>query len=278
MKSIGFYLTGYKGLKVLEEAANRHVIKFVVAYGDFYEEIKNFCNLMNISIYNSNKVLSDLDADKIFFIGWQYLVEPQDNFVVLHDSRLPKYIGFCPTVTALINGDTKLGVTAFRPTKELDSGPVYGKLTEQIPDSIKIKEALEIVSRLSCKLIREIIEHNIEPYDDSEGGFYSRRSIWRDSQDYFVNWNKPPQYIKYFVNAVGYPYEGAKTWAPHLITIHEVEPVHLHIDDPFYEHTGKIWSLDNDEPIVVCRDGAIKIKKYDGLRITKLRTKLGCKQ
>ena len=279
MKSIGFYLTGYKGLKVLEDIANTHIIKFVVAYGDFYDEIKSFCNMMNISLYNSNTILSHLEAEKILFIGWQYLVEPQDNFVVLHDSDLPIYTGFCPTVTALTVLDSTLGVTAFKPTKKVDDGLIYGRKTQRISYPIKIKEALEIVSILSCKLIREIIETNVEPYDNSERKFLTIGSIWRDELDYFINWNKEPIFIKAFVDAVGYPYSGAKTWAPHLITIHEVEPMfNFNIEDRFHEHVGKLWSIENDEPIVVCRSGAIKIKKYDGLRITKLRTRLGCKQ
>lgn len=279
MNTIALYLTGYKGLKTLEKIVDQQLINFVVAYGDFYSEINIFCRNRNIPIYNSKEIISTLEADRIFFIGWQYLVEPKDNYIVLHDSELPKkYPGFCPTVTAVINGDRYIGATAFKPTNEIDNGPIYANKNKKINYPIKIKDALDIVSDLNSDIIFELTEiGDLEISNNQYSTFYAEYSIWRDEDDYFINWNKPAQEIVNFVNAVGYPYEGAKTLAPHLITIHEVEPVYMKFSDPYYEHTGKIWSLKNDEPIVVCRDGAIKIKDYEGIRITKLRTRLGCK-
>lgn len=279
MNSIGLYITGYKGLKTLEKIVETNIIKFVVSYGAFYDELYTFCKNRNIPLYNSRKVINTLDADRIFFIGWQYLVEPRDNYIVLHDSELPrKYPGFCPTVTALINGDRYLGVTAFKPTNKVDNGPIYASRNKKINYPIKIKDALDIVSDLNSDIIFELTEiGNLRISNNQYSTFYAEHSIWRDEDDYFINWNKPAYKIVDFVNAVGYPYEGAKTWAPHLITIHEVEPVYISFSDPYNEHTGKIWSLENDEPVVVCGTSAIKIKEYEGTRITKLRTRLGCK-
>src|SRR5438876_8656698 len=70
-----------------------------------------------------------LDADVLtFLVGWQYLLkEFGRSVVVFHDSLLPRYRGFAPTVTALLNGEPKVGVTALYPGTEADSGPIIAQ-------------------------------------------------------------------------------------------------------------------------------------------------------
>jgi len=36
-------------------------------------------------------------------------------------------------------------------------------------------------------------------------------SLWRDEQDYIIDWSKSAEFIHRFINAVGYPYKGAST-------------------------------------------------------------------
>jgi methionyl-tRNA formyltransferase len=48
--------------------------------------------------------------------------------VVFHDSILPQYRGFNPLVSALINGDSRVGVTAMG-TDEFDKGDIIGQRT-----------------------------------------------------------------------------------------------------------------------------------------------------
>ena len=46
-------------------------------------------------------------------IGWKKLINSSyQQVVVLHDSLLPKYRGWNPLLTALINGDSRIGSTA----------------------------------------------------------------------------------------------------------------------------------------------------------------------
>ena len=35
--------------------------------------------------------------------------------------------------------------------------------------------------------------------------------MWRDIEDYIIDWSKSSDYIKRFIDAVGYPYKGAFT-------------------------------------------------------------------
>ncbi len=55
-------------------------------------------------------------SELVFIVGWQYLIRQiEGTIIVFHDSVLPRYRGFAPTVTALINGDPAIGVTPSTP-------------------------------------------------------------------------------------------------------------------------------------------------------------------
>lgn len=60
---------------------------------------------------------------------------PPHGWINLHFSVLPAWRGAAPVQHAILHGDEITGATTFRIVKELDAGPVYGVLTEQIrPD------------------------------------------------------------------------------------------------------------------------------------------------
>jgi methionyl-tRNA formyltransferase len=40
---------------------------------------------------------------------------------------------------------------------------------------------------------------------------FATYSIWRDEADYEIDWSSDAQAIQRFINAVGYPYAGART-------------------------------------------------------------------
>ena len=272
---IGLYLTGYRGYLVLKKLYGKVPISWVCYYDDFENRISLFCREYGIQQHQSKKVLDGLDADKIFFIGWQYIVKPQDNYVVLHDSYLPRLKGFCPTVASLINGEEKIGVTAFKPTDVVDDGPVYAQEEIDINYPITIREAMTKSSTIYVNLIKKVTEQDPTPYGPYS--FQESYSIWRDAQDYFIDWSRDAKYIERMINAVGYPYKGAQTYAPHLITIKAATARNMNFVDAS-AHYGKLFSIKDDKPIVVCGEGAIQILDYKGLRIKKLKTRLGIQQ
>ncbi len=60
---------------------------------------------------------------------------PPHGWVNLHFSVLPAWRGAAPVQHAIMHGDEITGATTFRLVPELDAGPVYGVLTEQIKDT-----------------------------------------------------------------------------------------------------------------------------------------------
>ncbi|GAA3802841.1 methionyl-tRNA formyltransferase [Sphaerisporangium flaviroseum] len=60
---------------------------------------------------------------------------PRFGWINLHFSLLPAWRGAAPVQHAVLHGDPITGATTFQIVKELDAGPVYGVVTEEIrPD------------------------------------------------------------------------------------------------------------------------------------------------
>ncbi|HEX4814441.1 MAG TPA: methionyl-tRNA formyltransferase [Nonomuraea sp.] len=57
---------------------------------------------------------------------------PRHGWINLHFSILPAWRGAAPVQHAILHGDEITGATTFQIVKELDAGPVYGVVTEQI--------------------------------------------------------------------------------------------------------------------------------------------------
>jgi methionyl-tRNA formyltransferase len=60
------------------------------------------------------------------------LVVPEHGWVNLHFSLLPAWRGAAPVQHAILHGDDVTGATTFRLTEGLDSGPVFGSVTEAV--------------------------------------------------------------------------------------------------------------------------------------------------
>jgi len=68
-------------------------------------------------------------------IPQQALDIPEHGWVNLHFSLLPAWRGAAPVQHAIMHGDDVTGATTFRLVPELDAGPVFGMVTEEIDPS-----------------------------------------------------------------------------------------------------------------------------------------------
>ncbi|MED7925486.1 methionyl-tRNA formyltransferase [Nonomuraea sp. LP-02] len=57
---------------------------------------------------------------------------PRHGWINLHFSILPAWRGAAPVQHAVLHGDEITGATTFQIVKELDAGPVYGVVTEEV--------------------------------------------------------------------------------------------------------------------------------------------------
>lgn len=270
MNKVVFYLMGEKGYNVLLDFINMFdssYIKFLVLSEDnnikkdYFIELCDLCKKNDIEYYIRGEKIPIHQGFK-FAISWRWLIPDSQKLIVLHDSILPRYRGFAPLVNMLINGEEYIGVTALFATEKYDNGKIIDKKKIKIEYPIKIQEAIIKIKPLYSQLVNEIsskifenskIESSVQNEDEAS------YSLWRDQKDYLIDWNNSSSFIKRFVDAVGYPYNGACSYVNNLkIIITDVEEVkEVKIEN---RDVGKVIFTENGFPVVVCGHGLLIIK------------------
>lgn len=258
-----------KGFHVLSEFVNHfpsEIINCVISsqdkavQHDYNEEIKNLCENHAIQYYDRENMPS-LSSDYCFAVGWRWMLNLDVPLIIFHDSLLPKYRGFNPLVTCLINGDNKIGVTALFADQRYDTGDIVSQQETAIEYPIKIQTAIEKVCHLYFSLIRELTENIIQgralvskPQLAEEATY----SLWRDDLDYQIDWHKSATYLKRFIDAVGYPYKGAYTFIQNkkifVLDAESLPDVKIENREP-----GKVIFMEEGNPVVVCGSGLLKL-------------------
>lgn len=274
MSQFALYIMTLKGFESLHAIINNNqkdLLSYVV-YGedknvqnDYSKEIIDLCKLHNIKFFNKNQIDYSLKFNYLITISWRWLIKNENEIpiIVLHDSLLPKYRGFAPLTCCLINGDNKLGVTAIVATEEYDKGPIISQEVIEIVYPIKIEEAIEKITSCYSKLIVNIFNTikqggklTLTTQNESEATY----SLWRDNEDYKIDWNNSAEKIKRFVDALGFPYSGASTTLNNqLIRVLDVTI----IEDVLIEDRmiGKLIFYRNEKPVFVCGKGLLRIDK-----------------
>lgn len=268
---ITLFLMTYKGFAVLQSLVKKSRYKSIekVIIGvdknvinDYSQDIIKICNDYNIEykLYNENYIIN---TNYCIAVSWRWIIDTSKiKLIILHDSILPKYRGFSPLVSMLINGENKIGVSAIFATNEFDKGAIIYQKTIKIEYPIKINQAIEKIGNLYVEIIEQLVDDiskakklKLIDQDESRATY----SLWRDTDDYFIDWNMSSYEIKRFVDAVGYPYDGAKTKINNnIVRINEIELYkNLVIEN---RTVGKILFFENKFPIVVCGEGLIIIK------------------
>jgi len=217
-----------------------------------------------------------IKTDFVIAIGWRWLIDTDKTVLVLHDSLLPKYKGWNPLVTSLINGDIQIGVSVFRATDKADQGNVITREAVYIKYPIKIAEAINtlipIYQGLCCLMIKKLGDKKYfsfleKEYKDALKKNMGSYSMWRDEEDYRIDWSWSADKIVRFVDAVGFPYQGAFTNTNYWegkITVADCEvyfsKTEVEISDR-QKHIGKVIFREGDKYVVIAGEGLVQINK-----------------
>jgi methionyl-tRNA formyltransferase len=268
-QSFGICAVGFKGAEYLGKLIEGGCVPEVVFcyrqpddLSKAIDQIIDFCRQYAIE-FRTTKHPEYSNDNPLFAVGWQYLFRKiTDSLIVFHDSLLPKYRGFAPTVNALISGEARIGVTAFKPSEGIDNGPIISQADTRIFYPIRIEQALRRQAALMAQLTMDIlpryrtaIAHAVE--QDHASATYS---IWRDQHDYMIDWTKSAESIRRTVDALSFPYNGATTrGGNHILVVDQASEV----DDLNFQirHPGKLWRLDEGKPVVVCGRGLLRLDR-----------------
>ena len=162
--------------------------------------------------------LRDLGVDVAVVVAYGRLVPadlldvPEHGWLNLHFSLLPAWRGAAPVQRAVIAGEDVTGACVFRLEEGLDTGPVYGRLTEAISGRDTSGDLLERLARAGAPLVLDVLRSvadgsvRPEPQDDALATLAPMLS----AADGEVHWDDPALTIDRRVRGVS-PAPGAHT-------------------------------------------------------------------
>ena len=159
-------------------------------------------------------------------LGDALLAVPPRGWVNLHFSLLPAWRGAAPVQAAIAAGDTITGATTFEIERSLDSGPVYGVVTETILPTDTAGDLLERLALWGAALLSAtldgIADETLTPRPQPADGVSIAPKITVDEAR--VRWDLPAPVVERRIRAVT-PNPGAWTLIDDLRV--KLGPVHL---------------------------------------------------
>jgi methionyl-tRNA formyltransferase len=159
-------------------------------------------------------------VDLLLVVSWRYFIprpvysRPRLGTFVFHDSLLPSYRGFSPTVWAILNGESHTGVSLFEIADETDAGDVVDQQRVPIGPDEGIAEVLEKVTEAYLELLGRNLDALLRgtaarrPQDHAQATYGCRRL----PEDNRIDWRSPSSQVYNLVRAAGAPYPGAYTF------------------------------------------------------------------
>jgi len=145
-------------------------------------------------------------------LGAELLAVPMHGWVNLHFSLLPAWRGAAPVQAAIAAGDTVTGATTFRIELALDSGPVFGIVTETIRADDTAGELLDRLSLSGAALLEAtldgIADGSLTPVPQSCEGVSLAPKVSVDEAR--IRWDLPAHVIERRIRAMT-PNPGAWT-------------------------------------------------------------------
>ncbi|PZG21489.1 methionyl-tRNA formyltransferase [Nonomuraea aridisoli] len=128
---------------------------------------------------------------------------PRHGWINLHFSVLPAWRGAAPVQHAILHGDEITGATTFQIVKELDAGPVYGVVTEEIRATDTSGTLLERLSVSGAGLLAATLDGvedgTLEARPQPADGVTIAPKINVD--DARIDWAKPAMHVDRLVRA-----------------------------------------------------------------------------
>lgn len=219
------------------------------------------------------EAMRDLKPDLGIVIAFRMLPEviwamPRYGTFNLHASLLPQYRGAAPINWAIINGETRTGVTTFLLNHEIDKGAIIAQTEMPIGEDDTVGTMYDKLMHEGCRLVTETVDKiasgdykPIEQADIDETTLHPAPKIFKD--DCRICWQWAGRRIVDFVRGLS-PYPAA--WMA-LSRMHDgtqeqtsakVFEVRFEPEDNVGE-TGRIICDGRESIAVTCADGVVHI-------------------
>ena len=144
---------------------------------------------------------------------------PQYGTFNVHAALLPQYRGAAPINWAVINGETKTGVTTFFLDHDIDTGRIIMQKTFDIPETANVEYVYDGLMHLGAEICLETLDRIIAADGQPESipqeqlvtagqKLHAAPKIFKETCQ--INWNQSAKQIYDFVRGLS-PYPGAWT-------------------------------------------------------------------
>lgn len=208
--------------------------------------------------------LASYKADLQVVVAFRMLPEvvwamPTIGTFNLHGSLLPQYRGAAPINWAIMNGETKTGVTTFFIEKEIDTGQMIFQDQEPIyPDDTAgtlHDRLMERGADLVLKTVRAIEAGNYPRTPQPPANDYKPApKLSRETTE--INWNQPVVKIRNFVRGLS-PYPTA--WTLINSKFFKVYAVSVANESPFVAEPGQAYTDHKKLILVRAADGWLSV-------------------
>ena len=233
--------------------------------------IKLLAEEHNISVFQPTKIKTDYDlilntkADIIITCAYGQIIPktildyPKLGCINVHASLLPKYRGGAPIHHALINGETKTGVTIMYMDELMDHGDIISQATYPIKENDNVQTLHEELSNLGANLLIKtlpsIINNTNQRIKQDEDQVSYSYTIKREDEQ--LNFNQNGSTI---INKI----RGLNPWPLANFTINNQEIKVLEASffkSNHHQKPGLIEKLDKNHFGITCQDGIIYLEK-----------------
>ena len=241
-----------------------------------YSPVKQYALEHNLKLLQPEKLKSEsflaelraLQADLQIVVAFRMLPEvvwnmPRLGTFNLHGSLLPQYRGAAPINWAIINGETKTGVTTFFLTHEIDTGNIILQEKTFISNTDTAGDIHDKLMIIGGQLVKKTVELILEGKAEGTPQPHIEQlklapKIFKDTCR--IDWNKPTAELYNFVRGLS-PYPAAWT----ELVSPENEMVGLKIFETAVEikshnePVGKLVSDGKNYISVTTKDGFLKL-------------------
>lgn len=240
-------------------------------------EVKQMALKYNVPVLQPEKLkspefiaeLQQLQPDLGIVVAFRMLPEvvwsmPKYGTFNLHGSLLPQYRGAAPINRAIMNGETKTGVTTFLLKQEIDTGNILFR--EEIPiepaeTAGQLHDKMMVIgAELVVKTVDAIAEGKVQPRNQEE--FVAKGEILKDAPKLFrentkIDWNASGKSIVDHIRGLN-PFPAAWT---ELVHGKERIPIKVYVAEFQQKNPAGAIGTSTQDLQVNVRDGIVAIKE-----------------
>ena len=261
----------------LDESHRSDVADYDPVYQTAEKNSIPFKKFTKINDEENVKIIKEINPDYIFVIGLSQLVKKdiidatKIGVIGFHPAPLPKFRGRAANVWQQLLGCKESKSSIFFINDGIDAGDILAQETYTIEDTDyaldvcnKIDDAAVIGMR---KVLLQMKNGTLKPIKQNEAE--ATYTLKRTPEDGRIDWNESLDKIQLLIRAISDPYPGAFSMydGEHKFVIWKADKLE---NKKYIGFNGQIAEITNDYIDVVCKDGLLRITKYDNVDNIKL--------